>query len=140
VVLLDVNVWVAVVTNRHVHYPAVSDWLNRQTADLVMCRVTQMGVLRLLSNRSSMGADVVTRAEAWSVIDGIRVDDRVRWASEPPNLEHVWRAISAREDNSRRLWTDDYLAAFAQAAGLTLVTLDHGFKRRYPSVTVETLV
>lgn len=106
----------------------------------MMCRVTQMGVLRLLSNPSSMGVDVITRAEAWRMIDRLRDDDRVRWASEPPNLEQAWRAISARDDNSHKLWTDDYLAAFAQAAGLTLATLDRGFERRYPSVAVETLV
>lgn len=137
--LLDVNVWVAAVTDRHVHHPVVLDWLSRQTADLAMCRITQMGVLRLLSNPSSMRVDVVTRAEAWAVIDQLRADDRVRWVSEPSNLEQVWRAISAREDDSHRLWTDDYLAAFAQAAGSTLVTLDRDFARRYPSVRVETL-
>ncbi|WP_170160387.1 hypothetical protein [Prauserella muralis] len=48
--------------------------------------------------------------------------------------------ISAREDNSHKLWTDDYLAAFAQTSELELVTLDTGFARRYPSVSVRTLL
>lgn len=138
--LLDVNVWLAIVWNDQVHHGRVVVWLAQQTSELVLCRVTQMGVLRLLSNPATMGADVLTRAEAWHVIDGLREDDRVRWAHEPANIEPAWRAISARPDNSHRLWTDDYLAAFAQAAGLTMVTLDRGFARRYPSVNVETLV
>jgi hypothetical protein len=56
-----------------------------------------------------------------------------------PQLEAVWRAISARNENSHQLWTDDYLAAFAQAADATLATLDRKLRHRYPSVRVETL-
>ena len=138
--LLDLNVWLAATWSDHIHYDRASAWFAAQTGDLVMCRVTQMGVLRLMSNPKTMGPDVLTRAEAWRKIDRLREDDRVRWASEPTNLEQAWRAISARDDNSHRPWTDDYLAAFAQAAGLTLATLDRGFERRYPSVAVETLV
>jgi hypothetical protein len=37
---------------------------------------------------------------------------------EPDELDAVWRAISARDDKSHKLWTYDYLAAFAQAVGL----------------------
>jgi toxin-antitoxin system PIN domain toxin len=140
VALLDVNIWLAALWGDHIHHDRASVWFAAHDGDLVMCRVTQTGVLRLLSNPKIMGPDVLTRAQAWAIFDRLRTDDRVRWASEPPHLEHVWRVISAREDNSHRLWTDDYLAAFAQAADLTLVTLDRGFKRRYPSVTVETLV
>jgi hypothetical protein len=99
-----------------------------------------MSLLRLLSTPAVMGPDVLSRGAAWTVIDLLRADSRIAWAAEPVGLEQVWRAISAREDNSHRLWTDDYLAAFAQAAGLTLVTLDRGFERRYPSVAVETLI
>ena len=61
------------------------------------------------------------------------------WAEEPDQLEAVFRAISARDDNSHKLWTDDYLAAFAQASGAALVTLDTKLSGRYPSVQVEQL-
>lgn len=104
-----------------------------------MCRVTQMSLLRLLSNPAVMGPDVLTRAAAWRVLDKLRADDRVRWAGEPAHAEHAWRAISARDDCSHELWTDDYLASFAQSCGLTLTTLDRGFRQRYPSITVNIL-
>jgi predicted nucleic acid-binding protein len=55
-------------------------------------------------------------------------------------LDAVWRAISARDDKSHELWTDDYLAAFAQSGDATLVTLDHKMPARYPSVRVELLL
>lgn len=61
------------------------------------------------------------------------------WLQEPDGLETAWRAISAADDRSHRLWTDDYLAAFAQAGGLTLITLERGLARRYPSVRVEVI-
>src|SRR5438105_3900250 len=98
-----------------------------------------MGLLRLLANPSVMGDDVLARADAWQVVHHLRADDRVRWAGEPTQLESAWRAISARDDNSHKLWTDDYLAAFAQAAGLTMVTLDTGFAHRYRSIAVHTV-
>lgn len=139
-ILLDVGVWLAAAWGRHVHSRLAADWLDRQEDNLALCRVTQMSLLRLLSNPAVMGQDVVSRSEAWRVIDLIRADERVLWAEEPAQLEAVWRAISARDENSHKLWTDDYLAAFAQAGNATLATLDRKLHDRYPSVQVETLI
>lgn len=137
--LLDVGVWLAAVWSGHAHHPAVAAWFGEQTDDIVLCRVAQMGLLRLLSDPAVMNQDVLARADAWRVLDELRADNRVKWAGEPAQLEQAWRAISARDDRSNKLWTDDYLAAFAQSAGLALVTLDSGFARRYRSITVRTL-
>jgi hypothetical protein len=38
------------------------------------------------------------------------------------------------------LWTDDYLAAFAQVSDAVLTTLDRKLSARYPSVQVELLL
>lgn len=138
--LLDVGAWLAAAWGRHVHHPAVARWFNQQGDGLVLCRVTQMGLLRLLTNAAVMREDVVSRRAAWAVVDSFRADGRVLWADEPIHLEPVWRAFSARDDGSHKLWTDDYLAAFAQAGGLRLATLDGAFSDRYPSVNVEALV
>lgn len=138
-ILLDAGVWLAAVWGGHVHHPMVAAWFERQTSSLVLCRVTQMSLLRLLSNAAVMGADVVERRGAWRVIDELRADRRVTWADEPPHVESIWRALSAREDGGHKLWTDDYLASFAQAADLALATLDGAYAMRYPSVRVETL-
>jgi toxin-antitoxin system PIN domain toxin len=139
-ILVDVGVWLAAIWGRHVHYPVASNWLNRQAEDLVFCRVTQMGLLRLLSNPAIMGDDSVNRSQAWRLFDQLWSDERVLWADEPDELDAVWRAISARDDKSHKLWTGDYLAAFAQASGLTLATLDRKLPGRYPSVRVESLL
>src|SRR5215470_4237901 len=66
-----------------------------------------------------------------------------RWrgsGDEPAELDAVWRAISAHDYKSHKLWTDDYLAAFAQASDATLITLDRKVPARYPSVRVELLL
>ena len=136
-ILVDVGVWLAAVWGRHVHYPVASEWVNGQADDLVFCRVTQMG---LLSNPAIMGGDTVDRSQAWRLFDQLWSDERVLWAEEPDGLDAVWRAISARDDKSHKLWPDDYLAAFAQASDLALATLDRKLPGRYPSVRVESLL
>jgi toxin-antitoxin system PIN domain toxin len=139
-ILVDVGVWLAAVWGRHVHYPVASVWVNAQADDLVFCRVTQLGLLRLLSNPAIMGGDAVDRSQAWRLFDQLWSDERVLWAEEPDGLDAVWRAISARDDKSHKLWADDYLAAFAQASDLPLATLDRKLPGRYPSVRVESLL
>jgi toxin-antitoxin system PIN domain toxin len=139
-ILVDVGVWLAALWGRHVHNPVASEWVNGQADDLVFCRVTQMGLLRLLSNPAIMGGDAVDRSQAWRLFDRLWSDERVLWAAEPDGLDAVWRAISARDDKSHKLWTDDYLAAFAQASDLALATLDRKLPGRYPSVRVESLL
>jgi uncharacterized protein len=139
-ILLDVGVWLAAVWGRHVHHRVAAEWFDRQSADLILCRVTQISLLRLLCNPTVMGDDVVSRGAAWRIVDQLWADDRVLWAEEPPQLEAAWRAISARDDNSHKLWTDDYLAAFAQTSDAALATLDRKLEKRYPSVRVEPLI
>jgi uncharacterized protein len=138
--LVDVGVWLAAVWGRHLHQATAAEWFGRETDDIAFCRVTQMGLLRLLSNPAIMGDDAIDRSQAWRVYDQLWADERVLWADEPAELDAVWRAISAREDKSHKLWTDDYLAAFAQASQATLITLDRKVPSRYPSVRVELLL
>lgn len=137
--LLDVNVWIAAAAQGHLHHRAVSAWMDSQRDTLAFCRITQMGLLRHLSNPAVLRRDVVTRRGAWRVFEALMADDRVRILSEPEGLETRWMRFSARNDHSHRLWTDDYLAAFAETAGATFVTLDTSIEARYPSVDVLTL-
>ena len=138
-ILVDVGVWLAAIWGRHAHHHVASRWFDEQSDDLMLCRVTQTSLLRLMTNPAVMRGDAVTRSEAWRIFDRICSDDRVRWSEEPAHLESVFRAISARDDNSHKLWTDDYLAAFAQASGAALATLDTKLKDRYPSVLIDQL-
>ena len=137
--LLDVNVWLAAVWSRHVHHRIAKRFVDAQDEELAFCRVTEMALLRLVSNASVTGTDVRTRRQAWDLVLALQADPRVRFLPEPRGLAALWMTLSKRDDKSHLLWTDDYLAAFAQAADLELVTLDRRLHARYPSVRVVPL-
>ncbi|MBO0854618.1 MAG: type II toxin-antitoxin system VapC family toxin [Nocardia sp.] len=137
--LIDVGVWLAAVWRGHIHNKQAAEWFDNQSGSLLMCRVTQTGLLRLISNPTVMGDDVLTRSSAWRIIDQLLADERVLWAEEPADLDAVFRTLSARNDMSHKLWTDDYLAAFAQTSGAEMATMDRKFAARYPSVKVVTI-
>jgi len=128
--LADLNVWVALALAGHVHHGAARIWFEEpQTRPLHFCRITQLGLLRLLTNRKVMGANVLAGTAAWDVYNAFGKDSRVRYAAEPLRLEEFWRDASRQHPASANFWTDAYLAAFASAAGLTVVTFDRGFTR-----------
>jgi uncharacterized protein len=124
----DVNVWIALIVAGHVHHKAANDWYEASEWDtLIFSRVTQMGFLRLLTNRKIMGNHVSTADGAWAVFDRIRRNQRIRFASEPPGIEDLWRDLTRPSQSGPNVWTDTYLAAFVKATGYTLVTFDRGF-------------
>jgi uncharacterized protein len=47
---------------------------------MVFCRVTQIGLLRLLSSPAILGGDAVDRSQAWRLFDRLWSDERVLWA------------------------------------------------------------
>src|SRR2546429_6289157 len=55
---LPIYVWVALASRKHVHCGVCSAWLDKiESETVVFCRITQMGLLRLLTNPAVMGAD-----------------------------------------------------------------------------------
>ncbi|MCW5980568.1 MAG: PIN domain-containing protein [Bryobacteraceae bacterium] len=123
--LPDVNVWLALTSARHVHASTCARWFDSVApAKAAFCRVTQMGLLRLLTNESAMGRDVVSCREAWRTYRAMRTDERVQFAPEPFTLEQEWQRLTTLDRPAPKIWTDAYLAAFARAAGMRLVTLD----------------
>jgi uncharacterized protein len=58
--LPDVNVWIALAADKHVHHNVAKHWFMNIQADRVLfCRITQLGFLRLLTNRHVMGEEVL---------------------------------------------------------------------------------
>ena len=137
--LLDVNVWLAAAWGRHVHHAVAKRWVDAQDDELAFCRVTEQAFLRLVSNPAVTGRDAVTRRRAWDLLLALQSDPRVKFVTEPRGVAPLWIAFSKRDDRSHLLWTDDYLAAFAQTTGAELVTFDAGLVSRYPSVDVRVL-
>src|SRR5262249_9378773 len=136
----DVNVWLAAAWARHSLHIAAKDWLEAETGELGFCRVTQMSFLRLLTNPAITLEDALTRRQAWDIYAKLSAQPRIRLIRESDNVEALWITFSKRDDKSHLLWTDDYVAAFVQAVEAELVTLDRGFKKRYPAVRVTCLI
>jgi hypothetical protein len=128
--LCDVNCLLAICYDRHVHHPKAITWLESQgELSVVICRNTQLGLLRLLTNASVMGKDVCSLKQAWSIYDTLLGDERFDFSTEPMDLEQHLRRYTAGGRISPKLWQDAYIAAFARAAKLQLVTFDGGFQQ-----------
>lgn len=136
--LADVNFLVALLHSRHVHASRAAAWLESLgAADRVgICRVAQLGVLRVLTNRTWLAEDVLRAGEVWAAWDLLLADDRFLFLPEPANLESEWRRLTAAFRKGRMAETDAYLAAFARAGGLRILTFDRGF-RDFAGVAVE---
>lgn len=127
--LPDVNFWIALNLNRHIHNEIATRWLGSAGQDeLVFCLVTEMGLLRLLTNAHIMGADVRTPVRAWKLYERVRTDSRISFRDEPVGFTALWRLAAPDLSNSANAWTDAYLAVFAHQVNATVVTLDRNFK------------
>jgi toxin-antitoxin system PIN domain toxin len=136
----DINVWVALTHAGHVHHDVARDWYAslEPAVRLHFGRLTQLGFLRLLTADAVMGEDVLTQTQAWAVYDRWIEDDRVGFLDEPPGLDRQFRSLTRMRSASPKAWADAYLAAFAGAAQLTLVTFDRAFRgRAKPLILLE---
>ncbi|MGH9792411.1 MAG: TA system VapC family ribonuclease toxin [Candidatus Acidiferrales bacterium] len=129
----DINVWVALTYEGHVHHAAARDWFASlgHSGRLFFSRFTQLGLLRLLTAEVVMGRDeVMTREEAWRAYDRWLEDERVTFLEESPGLDTPFRALTRSRNSAPKDWADSYLAAFAESSQLTLVTFDHAFRSK----------
>ncbi len=126
--LLDVNVWLAFAVEGHPHHKAsLKAWSDLKRPSL--CRITQLGFMRLLCNRQVMGSLTFEPEAAWAECEQMLADDAVHFLDEPAGLETNLKPLIKGAKAARDLWTDAYLAAFAKTAGMRLVSFDSGFAR-----------
>jgi toxin-antitoxin system PIN domain toxin len=135
----DLNVWVALAYDGHQHHASAKAWfagLNK--GPIYFCRLTQLGLLRLLTHPSVMGEDVRSQKESWLIYDSLLRDDRVSFhmEAEPEQIESVFRRLTSGGRSLSQQWPDAYLAAFARVGGLTLVTFDRGLQQMAAGNTV----
>lgn len=127
----DINVWLALLIEDHAHRPAALAWWRADRSHQVaFSRLTQVGVLRLLTTSAAMNGQPLSMAEAWSAHDSLYLDDRVVFLAEPPMLERAFRNAASSDQASPKLWADAYLTAFAEVSGAQVVTFDRALARR----------
>jgi toxin-antitoxin system PIN domain toxin len=127
----DVNVWLALLLENHVHRAAARRWLESAECDLIgFLRVTQMSVLRLLTTSGAMNGRPLRMPEAWAAYDSLFGDDRVAFVDEPRGIEAVFRKYARQNHASPKLWADAWLLAFAECADGVVITFDQALAAR----------
>lgn len=128
--LVDANVWLALAVDAHQHHHVALAWFDCQPeASCGFCRITQLALLRHLTNSKIMGsANVLSQEEAWQVYEAFSADPRVVFLDEPKGLAPAFRALSSGTTPAHKKWTDAFLAAFAICHSVEVVTFDADFQ------------
>ena len=126
--LLDANIWLALAFGDHQHHAKAAQWFSMQTeGSCAFCRITQLALLRHLTNSKIMGKFVQGQRAAWQSYDAFLNDPRVSFLHESSAVDALFRSFSSSESPSHAQWTDAYLAAFAAVENLQLVTFEKTF-------------
>ena len=122
----DINVLIALVFDQHRHHEEAVRWYDAldPCTILAFCRHTQLGLFRLLSTDTVMGRYAMNLRDCWQVYDEWIDTGHAVLLPEPSMIEAELRRRTSQAMVAPKLWADAYLAAFAKAAELTLVTFD----------------
>jgi len=131
--LFDSSVWVALTFTVHPGHSAASEAFAKATEarPATFCRSTEQSVLRLITTPAIMrqyGAPAMSNAQALTALHSFQSPATVRYREEPAGLVPLWHSLADRLTASPKVWMDAYLAAFAVAGQLTMVTFDKDFK------------
>jgi toxin-antitoxin system PIN domain toxin len=127
--LLDANVWLALAVSTHQHHALARAWFDGQADNsCAFCRITQMALLRHLTNSVIMKTAVQTPSDAWRTYEALCSDARVVFTAESARTTLYWKEWTTAPSTPRGSWTDRYLAALATAGGMNFVTFDQDFQ------------
>ncbi|HUG91034.1 MAG TPA: TA system VapC family ribonuclease toxin [Planctomycetaceae bacterium] len=136
--LLDTSVWIAQTFDSHPGHAAASGALALATHEqpAVFCRATQQSFLRLASTPTVLqlyGCTGLTNDDALTMLQRLMALSSVAYRDEPEGLVPLWHRFAGRKTASPKVWMDAYIAAFAVAGGLILITLDADFRQFEPA-------
>jgi toxin-antitoxin system PIN domain toxin len=128
--LPDVNLWLALAFESHIHHAPAKRWFESFSSEgCSFCRMTQQGFLRLATNPQAFEQETATLSEAWEIYDLFLADPYIFYSEEPAQIEQTWRKFTQGQVFSPKVWNDAFLAAFATTGNFHLVTFDVGFRR-----------
>lgn len=126
----DVNVWLALAAPEHIHAAIARRWWEQESGAIAFSRLTQLGLLRLMTTAAAMDGKPLTVADAWRVYDRFYDDDRILFMAEPSEVDKRFREKAVGRIASPKLWADAWLLALAQASEGVLVTFDQALAER----------
>lgn len=121
--LLDVNVLIALIDERHTLHDAAHDWFaSHSRLSWATCPIVENGCVRVMMGRSYSPAPANPRDVAFTLADLRRRADHVFWPDDVSLLDSA--LIDAGRLRTSGQVTDSYLLALAVSKGATLATLD----------------
>jgi toxin-antitoxin system PIN domain toxin len=128
--VIDSNVVLPLLLEQHPHRAAAAAWWNDcEDLSVIFTLPVRMSVLRLLTNRTLMGDGILAPDKAWETLSALLTDARAATKDETPlGIDIIWLRLVRDREPSPNLWTDAWLAAYAEATGAEMVTLDRGFR------------
>jgi len=131
--LFDTNVWLAAIFPTHPFHTPARHALQQATPSrpAVWCRSTQQSFLRLATTPALLkayGAQGMTNRDALVALDVLQGLPQVALREEPTGVFDLWGKLACIDTAAPKVWMDTYLAAFAIAGDMHMVTLDRDFK------------
>ncbi len=124
----DLNVWLALIDPDHEHHArARRYWEQEAPGDIAFCRITMLGLLRLLTNSRVMHGQPFTTVEAWDAYHAFAALPEVCIIEDSLAAERQFELWSRRPDFPAHRWTDAWIAAIAHASGARVVSFDADF-------------
>lgn len=139
--LPDINVWLALAVQEHPHHAAAKSYWEGVQRDMhttpatapqkiYFCRITMLGLVRLLCQPKVVGEGALALPAAWAVYQGFRALPMIDLLAEPAECDvQIQSLLTTQANLPARLWTDAYFAALAQSSNARLVTFDRDFER-----------
>ena len=127
--LLDVNLLTALFWAPHVHHGAAHQWFSRRrtSGSWATCPITQLGVVRVLSN-PSVSSDALTPAQALALLESNLVDPAHEFWADAIALPTATASMRSVLQGHQQL-TDAYLLGLAAHRHGVLVTFDQGLRQ-----------
>jgi len=128
--LPDVNLWVAMSFETHVHHAPAKAWFESNSELCFFCRMTQQGFLRLATNPKVFADETLTTSKAWEAHDNLLADRRITFADEPAGVDATWRSLTRDENvHAKTLERLRFSPRFAICGGFEIVSFDKDFRR-----------
>ena len=124
----DLNLWLALIDPDHAHHArARRYWEHEAAAEIAFCRVTMLGLLRLLTHSQVMHGAPFTPGEAWDAYHAFTVLPEVCFVEDSLAAEKRFESWSSIPGFSAHRWTDAWIAALSSSAGARVVSFDSDF-------------
>jgi len=124
----DLNVWLALADPDHVHHPRAREYWKRESlVEIAFCRITTLGLLRLLTNSKVMRGEPFSPCEAWAAYRAFATLPEISFLEESLVAEEAFTRWTDRLGFPVHRWTDAWIAAIAFSAQARAVSFDADF-------------